>query len=108
MNTSYLSMQLENLANDASSKGQSVFSVHKLTVLSQVTKIMLDNKVSAVVVKDNDQPIGIITSTDLLKVLQGILLSEDKSKADLIGRITTWVYNNPIGDILSEHTGKGT
>ncbi len=84
-----------------------VITVHKLALLSQVTRLVLDNKISCVVVEDKGTPIGIITTDDLILVLRNILIPEDRTKMDLIGRVTTWVYDSPVSTLMNELSATG-
>jgi len=56
-----------------------VIRVDQATPLAKSVKLMIDQKISAIVVTKGGKPAGIITSEDMLRVLYEILLHEDKS-----------------------------
>jgi len=77
-----------------------VFTVKKTASLSYVTELMLENKISSVVVEDKNVPIGIITTEDLLQILYEALSDKKSKKSDLIGKVTAWLYDTPIGGVM--------
>jgi CBS domain-containing protein len=57
--------------------------VSPLTPVDEVAEKMIDKKIRRVVVMDMDQPLGIITVTDFVKYLHGMLADNEKYKQDL-------------------------
>lgn len=57
--------------------------VSSLTPTDEVAKKMVDKKIRRVVVMDSDQPLGIITVTDFVKHLHGMLADSENYKQDL-------------------------
>jgi acetoin utilization protein AcuB len=74
-----------------------VKSVEYKTELAEVAKMMVEEKISAVLVAQSDELIGIVTHEDLLKVLIMLLRHPDSPK----DRVTAWLYNSPIGKVVS-------
>ena len=57
--------------------------VSPLTPADEVAEKMIDKKIRRVVVMDTDQPIGIITVTDFVKHLHGMLADNENYKQNL-------------------------
>jgi acetoin utilization protein AcuB len=72
-------------------------SVPSDTNLIEVAKMMIDEKISAVLVTKGHSLVGIVTHEDLLKVLTSVL-KPPTSKMELLKR---WAYDSPIGQIAT-------
>ena len=57
--------------------------VSPLTPADEVAEKMVDKKIRRVVVMDTDQPLGIITVTDFVKHLHGMLADYENYKQDI-------------------------
>ena len=67
--------------------------VSPLTPVDDIAEKMVDKKIRRVVVMDLDQPLGIITITDFVKHLHGMLADSEKYNQDLYqGLIEDWEY----------------
>ena len=67
--------------------------VNPLTPVDDIAEKMVDNKIRRVLVMDLDQPLGIITITDFVKHLHGMLADSEKYNQDLYqGLIEDWEY----------------
>lgn len=78
---------------------QPVRAVDEKTDLKTVARLMVKNKISAVlVVNAKSRPVGIITHEDLLKVLVEIL---DTNTPEFAEGFEEFVYNSPVGPIAT-------
>lgn len=67
--------------------------VSPLTPVDDVAEKMVDKKIRSVLVMDLDQPLGIITVTDFVKHLHGLLADSEKYNQDLYqGLIEDWEH----------------
>lgn len=73
-------------------------SVDSGAELSKVAEGMITKKISAFLVKDKDDVVGIITYEDLLRVLTKILANQRTFK----DRIEEIAYTTPIGSIVNK------
>jgi acetoin utilization protein AcuB len=76
MDPSSLRFRAESVAADY--MNWPVVTVEQNTPLVKAVKMMLDEKISALMVTRGSAVVGIITTEDMLRVLQEILLHEDK------------------------------
>ncbi len=67
------------------------------TEIRDAAKLMIDSKVSALVVVDRREVVGLITHEDMLRVLVDLL---DGNLGDL-RQIEAAVYTSPIGDVVN-------
>lgn len=68
--------------------------------LQTAVRMMIREKISAIVVTENEEVIGIITHEDLLRVLDSLLTKPDTFK----DKVMKFAYNSPLGvvtDLLS-------
>lgn len=65
--------------------------------LSSAVRLLIDEKVSAVVVTENQEMVGIITSEDLMVVLSAHL----KSHESLGEKVKALAYNSPLGKVVN-------
>lgn len=72
--------------------------------LIEVVNIMIAEKISAVVVTQARQVVGIVTHEDLLKVLATFLGKSDDS---VTKRLEVWAYNSPIGSLMTALANSG-
>jgi CBS domain-containing protein len=73
----------------------SLVVVSPLTPVDDIAEKMLEKKIRRVLVMDLDQPLGIITVTDFVKHLHGMLADSEKYNQDLYqGLIEDWGYWN--------------
>lgn len=71
----------------------SLVVVSPLTPVDDIAEKMVDKKIRRVLVMDLDQPLGIITVTDFVKHLHGLLADSEKYNQDLYqGLIEDWEY----------------
>ncbi len=78
---------------------QPVKSVDASTDLKSVAHLMIDKKISAVLVVDDDyKMVGIVTHEDLLQVLVDIL--DDRTES-VFEEVEGFAYNSPIGSVAS-------
>lgn len=66
-------------------------------------RIMIVEKISAVVVMQNEKMVGIVTHEDLLRVLSALL----KDPQTLRSKVMSLLYNSPIGKISDVLSGIG-
>ena len=66
------------------------------TPLGEVTQLMIDKKISALVVMKNENIVGIITTEDLLRVLKIYLSGHSQPPQEKFN----WKDNSPVGDVL--------
>ncbi len=78
-------------------------SVPHNTELLDVVNIMVAEKISAVVVTQARQVVGIVTHEDLLKVLTTFLGKPDS----VAKRLEAWAYNSPIGGVMTALANSG-
>lgn len=64
--------------------------------LTSAVKLMLDEKISAIVVTENGEVIGILTHEDLLRVLAGYIKQPENWKDKTLAAL----YKSPLGHIL--------
>jgi CBS domain-containing protein len=57
---------------------QPVITVEQNTPVSTVTKIMIEGKISSLLITKSDEVVGIVTSEDLLKLLWSMLQNDEK------------------------------
>jgi len=68
-------------------------SLPESTELEVAVNLMIDKKISAIVVTRDDQMVGIITTEDMLKILARLL----KGPESVRDRLAVLAYNTPIG-----------
>ncbi len=71
--------------------------------IAAAIRIMIAEKISAVVVMQNEEMVGIVTHEDLLKVLSALL----KDPESLRSKVMSLLYNSPIGKISDILAGIG-
>lgn len=71
--------------------------------LEAAVRLMIDEKVSAVVITENQEMVGIITSEDLLVVLAAYV----KSHESLSDKVKAFAYNSPIGKVVDLLSNNG-
>ncbi|MBK9293267.1 MAG: CBS domain-containing protein [Oligoflexia bacterium] len=64
--------------------------------LSQVCEIMINDKLSSLLITKADEVTGIVTSEDLLKVLQKYFKEQEGSKLE---GVKSYLYSSPVGEI---------
>lgn len=64
--------------------------------LSQAARIMIEEKISCLLVTDRNQVVGIITQENLMKVLLEIIAHP---QTDVLNKIQNWASHSAIGDI---------
>jgi predicted transcriptional regulator len=79
-------------------------SVSHETDLSKVVEIMVNEKISAVVVTIGETSAGIVTHEDLLKLLSKFLKPPSSSPKE---RLEAWAYNSPIGRVMTALADSG-
>ena len=83
--------------------------------LSEATRIMIDQKISAILVTRGGNINGIITLDDLLRVLQTLLTSgagvtstiDEPNASNLTRKMTEWVHSTPLSQVLAELSNSG-
>ncbi len=65
--------------------------------LQTAVRMMIDEKISAVVVTENEEVTGIITHEDLLRVLESFLKKPDTIKE----KVVNFAYNSPLGVVAN-------
>jgi CBS domain-containing protein len=76
-----------------------VITVPHTMSIQEVAQGMIDEKISAFLVAENDEIVGIITTEDLLKVLVNLLSPPDKIKK--------FSYSPVVGELLREAQASG-
>lgn len=66
--------------------------------LADVCDIMVNQKISALLVSEESRLVGIITHEDLLRVLSKILTEQ---KGGISQKVEQWAYNSPIGKVAN-------
>jgi predicted transcriptional regulator len=77
-----------------------VVSVSSKSPFLKVVETMIADKVSAVLVIDDNELVGIVTHEDLLRVLADLLKQNRSFKEQIFEKINDWAYNSPIGQIV--------
>lgn len=70
--------------------------IDERTQLSQVCEVMIADKLSSLLITKGDEVIGIVTTEDLLKILQKYFKEQEGSK---IESIKSYLYSSPVGEI---------
>lgn len=86
---SYMSWPIQSVSADAD--------------LSEVINLMVTEKISAVVLTEAEQAVGIVTHEDLLKVLANMVRRPD----NVTQRLEAWAYNSPIGRVVTALANAG-
>lgn len=79
-------------------------TIEESASLSDVAKIMLERKISALVVTKNERFTGIVTTDDLLRVL---IEDQKKTPGELKDQIYGAIYRSPIGSIMQSLSNSG-
>ena len=74
------------------------------TSLSQVIEIMIDEKISCVLVTEEGRVAGIISHEDLLRLLDEKILAP---QSGILEKFNNWFSKTPIGDISQRIAGIG-
>jgi CBS domain-containing protein len=77
-----------------------VATVDAKTQFLKVVELMISKKISAVLVTDAKELIGIVTSEDLMFVLAEILKQKRSYKEQIFEKLNEWGYHSPIGQIV--------
>lgn len=64
--------------------------------LEAAVRVMIDEKVSAVVITENQEMVGIITSEDMMVILAAYV----KSSVSLGDKLKELAYNSPLGKVV--------
>lgn len=67
------------------------------TNLVDIAQLMVDQKISSVLIHNESKLVGIVTHEDLLKAL----ISSLKPSETNVDRLKQWAYNSPIGQIAN-------
>lgn len=78
-------------------------SVGHESELIHVVQMMIDNQISAVLITENNNLVGIITHEDLLLILADLL----RPKSGIVANVQNWVYKTPIGQIAERFSSIG-
>lgn len=71
--------------------------------LLTAARLMIDEKISAIIINKDDQMIGILTHEDLLRVLTSLL----KEPGSLSEKAAALAYNSPLGMVFNLLNGAG-
>ena len=74
------------------------------TSLSKVIEIMIEEKISCVLVTENNRVVGIVSHEDLLRVLDEKISPHSNI---LFEKVNNWFSQTPIGDIAQSASGIG-
>jgi len=103
------SMPVVEISLDAHALVKSYMSSPVITAKSgedllTATKIMLDNKIGALVIVDDNHLTGILTRHDLMKVLADLL---EHPQHTIMDRLEGLAYNSGIGEVVKALSNSG-
>jgi acetoin utilization protein AcuB len=81
-----------------------VVTVGENSSIKEAAQVMLDRKISALVVLKGDTAVGIITTDDLL---QAITHADEKSTSDFQNSIASMLYRSPLGELAQTLANAG-
>ena len=81
-----------------------VVTIEETSSIKEAARIMLDNKISALVVLKDDIAVGIMTTDDLLKAIIG---TDQESKSDFQNSIASMLYRSPLGTLAQTLANAG-
>ncbi len=84
-----------------------VRTVPASTSVSEIAQTMVKEKISSIMVFDEEQRSGIVTHEDLLKVLIDMLDEDNTPKQNLKDKIESWIYESPLQNIAGELSNTG-
>lgn len=64
--------------------------------LATAVRMMIQEKISSIVITEKEEMVGILTHEDLLRVLESYLTKPESLK----DKVKNFAYNSPIGDVL--------
>lgn len=85
----YMNSQIKSVAQD-------------FELLSVVQK-MIDHQISAVLITQGANVVGIVTHEDLLLILADML----KPKDNVVSQVQNWIYKTPVGEIAEKLASVG-
>ena len=84
-----------------------VRTVSSSASVSEIAQLMVKEKISFVMIFDEENRIGIVTHEDLLTVLIDLLSKNDSPKPKLKDKIESWIYESPLQNIAGELSNTG-
>jgi CBS domain-containing protein len=82
-----------------------VESIDENASIADAARMMVDKKISSLIVSHDSMAVGIVTTQDILKAL---IMSESESPAEAVkDRIMSAIYNSPIGSIVESLSNTG-